>query len=79
MSFRARIALVVVAVLIAVGAWASAQVQEQRVDPPIVLSGSDVGFRITARQGDTPIGLLVVRVDGKWVPVRFGGAAKLVP
>ena len=79
MSFRTRLAVVVVAVLIAVGAWASAQVQEQPVDPPIVLSGSDVGFRITARQGNTPVGTLVVRVDGKWVAVRLGGAVKLVP
>ena len=39
------------------------------VDLPIVLSGNDVGFQITARDGTTPVGTLVVRVDGQWVPV----------
>jgi hypothetical protein len=42
-------------------------------DPPIVLSGDDVGFRIEARKGTTPVGTLVVRVDGKWVAVQLGG------
>jgi hypothetical protein len=39
---------------------------------PRVLSGSDLGFRIhgTARDG-APIGELVVRIDGKWVPTQF--------
>ena len=79
MSFRTRITLVVVAVLIAVGVWASAQVttrgQDVRavpVDPPIVLSGSDVGVRISATKGDTPVGTLVVRVNGQWVAVQVG-------
>ena len=72
MSFRARIALVVLAVLIAVGVWASAQVR-QPVDPPIVLSGSDLGFRVSAREGNTPVGTLVVRVNGQWVEVLIGG------
>jgi len=82
MSFRARVAFVVIAVLMAIGGWASAQVlQQQSVDPPIVLSGSDVGFRITSVQGDTPVGTLVVRVNGKWVTVRLGGEGtlRLVP
>jgi hypothetical protein len=86
MSFRARIALVLVAVLIAVGAWASAQVatrvQDIRtspVDPPIVLSGNDVGFRISAKKGDTPVGTLVVRVNGQWVPVQVGDMHLAVP
>ncbi len=75
MSFRTRIALVVLAVLIAVGVWASAQVPflRQPVDPPIVLSGSDVGFRVSAREGNTPVGTLVVRVNGQWVEVLVGG------
>jgi hypothetical protein len=42
------------------------------VDPPIVLSGSDVGFRISARKGDTPVGTLVVRVNGQWVEAQVG-------
>ena len=79
MSFRARITLVVAAMVVAVGVWASAQVmtrgQDIRatpVDPPIVLSGNDVGFRISARKGDAPVGTLVVRVNGQWVAVQVG-------
>ena len=49
------------------------------VDPPIVLSGSNLGYRVTSSQGDTPIGSLVVRMGGKWVFVRFGGSLALVP
>jgi hypothetical protein len=48
------------------------------VDPPIVMSGNDVGFQITGREGATPIGTLVVRIDGRWVPVREApGTARL--
>jgi len=83
MSFRTRMIVFVAVVLTAVGTWASAQAllprSTQPVDPPIVLSGNDVGFRVTGRQGDTPVGSLMVRVDGKWVPVRFGGSLALVP
>jgi hypothetical protein len=75
MSMRARIGFVVVAVLTVIGVWASAQVFPQPVNPPIVLSGSDVGFRITGRKGTTPVGMLVVRVDGNWVAVQLGGAS----
>jgi len=52
-----------------VGGWASAQVLRQTVpvDPPVVMSGSDIGFRIEGRRGDVQVGSIVVRVDGKWV------------
>jgi hypothetical protein len=44
---------------------------------PVVLSGSDLGFRIhgTARDG-SPMGELVVRVDGKWVSAQFQHALR---
>ena len=65
--------------VVAVGVWASAQVmtrgqdiEPRPVDPPIVLSGNDVGFRISARRGDTPFGSLVVKVNGQWVAVQVG-------
>lgn len=38
-------------------------------EAPRVVSGSDVGFRIEGRRGDTVVGALVVRVDGEWVDV----------
>jgi hypothetical protein len=60
--------------------WASAQTfrPSQRIDPPVVLSGSDVGFRVEARRGSTPIGHLVVRIDGQWRDADFpSGPSKL--
>ncbi len=70
-------ACVLSAAVLAVGAWGHAQalVATQSVDP-VVLSGADVGFRMTGRKGDTPVGELVVRVDGKWKPVQFDLAMK---
>ena len=50
-------------------AWISAQVVDRpiKVDPPNLVQGSNLGFRIVARQGGKAIGRLVVRIDGKWV------------
>ena len=63
--------LIAVAMLIVglVAGWTSAQVLRQTVpvDPPVVVSGSDIGFRIEGRRGDVQVGSIVVRVDGKWV------------
>jgi hypothetical protein len=74
MSFRPRIGLIVMLVVVAVGVWVSAQVrQPRRVDPPVVHSGSDIGFRVEAHDGTKPIGQLVVRINGQWVEVQFGG------
>jgi len=39
---------------------------------PLVASGADIGFRIEARHGLTPIGKLVVRTDGgPWFDVEY--------
>jgi len=43
---------------------------------PMVLAGPDVGFRITGRQGDRPVGQLVVKVNGEWKAVEFGSSAR---
>ena len=44
--------------------------------PPVILSGADIGFRMTARQGSTPVGQLVVRVDGEWREAAFSYGLK---
>ena len=46
-------------------------IQPSPVFPPVVLSGADIGFRMTARKGTTPVGQVVVRVDGEWREVEF--------
>jgi hypothetical protein len=71
MFLRFRVLAAASLVLVGLGGLAGAQVlRRSPVEPPIVLSGGDLGFQITARDGETPLGTLVVRVDGKWVPVR---------
>lgn len=52
----------------AAGGWASAQsIAPKAVNPPRVLAGQDVGFRIEAQRGNVFVGRVVVRVDGEWV------------
>lgn len=67
-----------------VGAGASATLGAQMSKPEFVrpggqpadlpvLSGSDMGFRVSGVESDgTRTGELVVRVDGKWVGTKFG-------
>ena len=44
--------------------------------PPTIMSGGDIGFRMTARKGATPVGQLVVKVDGEWREVEFSYGMK---
>ena len=37
---------------------------------PTVVFGNDVGFRIDQWQGNTPLGTLVIKKNGEWVPVK---------
>jgi hypothetical protein len=77
MSFRTRIGLVAAWVLsllvAALIAHAHAQVLTQ-VAPvtPVVFSGNDVGFRVKGTRRETPVGTLVVRINGEWVEVDLG-------
>jgi hypothetical protein len=74
----------VIAGLLVVAALAGSAVAYSQVSvrpvpvEPVVLSGSEVGFRMTARKGDTPVGQLVVRVDGQWREVEYSLAVKLL-
>ena len=71
MYVRLPVLLLAALLLLSLGTLAGAQVFSfRRVDPPVVLSGSDVGFRIIGHDGSRPLGSLVVRIDGNWVPVK---------
>jgi hypothetical protein len=71
MFLRLRVLFVAAAALMAFGAWAGAQVFSRTpVDPPMIISGADVGFRVTAYERSTPVGTLVVRINGQWVPIK---------
>lgn len=66
-------------VLLGLAGWSRAQpvIVTRPVNPPVVLAGPDVGFRMTGLKGDTPVGQLVVRTkDGEWKAVEFGIAVR---
>lgn len=81
MSPHVRIGGIVLwaASIVAAGAWAHAQAPVAPApssQPPTIISGNDIGFRVDSRKGKTPVGTLVVRVDGQWVEVDFAAAMK---
>jgi hypothetical protein len=47
-------------------------------EPPTVISGNDLGFRVDARKGNTPLGRFVVRVDGQWVEIEESASVRRV-
>jgi hypothetical protein len=69
MSMRARIGFVLMwlASLAVIGAWAQAVPQPDQK----VISGGDLGFRVERTERGTPMGRLVVRVNGQWVEAGF--------
>ncbi len=82
MSLRKRFVVIAVWVvsMCAAGIWGHAQVpptpREPRPTPSqlqpqlTIISGNDLGFRVDAHKGNTPIGRFVVRIDGRWVEIE---------
>jgi len=62
------------ALLTMAATWTYAQVIGVNPLTPTVLSGNDVGFRIEGDRGGTPVGTLVVKINGQWVPADFSPA-----
>jgi hypothetical protein len=59
------------------------QAQSYRINPvtPSVIAGPNFGIRIEGTENGVPIGVPVVQIGGKWVPVKFGavdGQTKLL-
>jgi hypothetical protein len=77
MSFRARIAFVMLWVvsLVAVGVVVTAQSRSNQDGQ--VLTGSDIGFRVQAptMDGKAVTGTWVVRMNGQWMDTRGALAA----
>ena len=68
MTFQRVVAAVFVILLIVVAtALVTAQVVAVKPVPPKVMTGPDVGFRVEGLRGSTPVGVVVVRVNGEWV------------
>ena len=83
MTFRHRpmIVVVLVALLVGAGLWASAQVRGLDSGPdglnlvaPTVIAGSDLGFRVESTKGDIAVGKFVVRMNGRWIDAQVGSA-----
>jgi hypothetical protein len=63
-------------VLMGLAAWSRAQTAVvPNPVPPVVLAGPDVGFRMTGVKRGTPVGQLVVRINGEWKVVEFAAGA----
>jgi hypothetical protein len=70
MTIRARAVLVAAWLISLIAAGAVAGQLAYRFEPlpePIVLSGSDIGFRVEGRLGAQPAGHIVIRLNGQWV------------
>lgn len=52
--------------------WLSAQ-SGTRPTAPRVYAGADIGFRVESMRGEVPVAVPVVKVNGEWVEVEFGG------
>ena len=69
-----RLVWVLVIVLTAcAAAWSYAQSLQVTPVTPTVLSGADFGFRVEGNRAGTPVGTLVVKVNGQWVAAEIGG------
>ncbi len=53
--------------VVAATAWVTAQALSVNPVTPKVMTGSDVGFRVEGLRGNTPVGRIVVKVNGEWV------------
>jgi hypothetical protein len=65
--------LIWLASLIGVAGMTSVWMRAQAPSPAeTVVSGSDLGFRVEGTGNNAVFGSLVVRVNGRWVPAKFG-------
>lgn len=79
MHWRYFVAGLLLAATLVVGAWTTAQsVAIERVTPRI-MSGGDVGFRVEGLRGGTPVGTVVVQVNGQWVAAEIGSPGSTTP
>jgi len=71
---NARRPVWVFVVLIAfAAAWGYAQTLQVTPVTPTVLSGPDFGFRVEGNRAGTPVGTLVIKMNGQWVEAEIGG------
>jgi hypothetical protein len=76
MKTRIVVGVIWIVSLLLVAVAARAQQAPRGNVEPEVIAGPSVGFRVDGYNGNTPIGELVVRRNGSWVPVEFGAKIK---
>lgn len=59
--------MVVIVLAVMTAAWTYAQAVMVKPVTPTVLTGGDFGFRVEGDRAGTPVGELVVKVNGQWV------------
>jgi hypothetical protein len=72
-----RLLWVFVIVLVAcAAAWSYAQSLQVTPVTPTVVSGADFGFRVVGNRAGTPVGTLVIKMNGQWVEAEIGGEGR---
>lgn len=79
MQIRAVAVTIVATGLLTSALWAGTQARAVRPVPPVVISGENVGFRIEGDSHGRPVGTLVVKQDGQWIPVDLGAVNPVRP
>lgn len=79
MRFRSFVVPFVIIGMLIAAAWAGAQVVAVNPVTPTVMTGGDVGFRVEGLRGSTPVGTLVVKVNGQWVAAEIAGSRGATP
>jgi hypothetical protein len=59
--------IVVIVLALATVRWTYAQVIAVKPVTPTVLTGGDIGFRVEGDRAGTPVGEIVVKINGQWV------------
>ena len=76
MRARRLVWVFVVALVAVAAAWSHAQSLQFTPVTPTVVSGADFGFRVEGNRGGTPVGTLVVKMNGQWVEAEVGGGGR---
>ena len=75
---RFRYLVVLLSILSVTVGWAAAQSIEVDKVAPTIIAGENLGFLVEGRRGATPVGRIVVKVDGRWVLAELGSGATLL-
>jgi hypothetical protein len=73
-----RVALAGFVLILGLGVFGWAQVPAPP-NPPGAITGPDLAFWVERAEGNTAVGKLMVRLNGKWLEAKVSGSGGLVP